>query len=213
MKIALEVSGSLLILFSLLSLIKTHYWWIRILDFPRAQIAFFLTLVLILYTFFYSFNTTSEILFAVLLVVALANELIHIYRFTPLSRVEALRSKIKAPHNTFSIMVSNVRMSNTRYDKFLKVVRENDPDILLINEPNKRWATAISDLDQVYRYSIKNPLENTYGMMLYSKFKIVDYKIQFIVEEDIQWFYAIIELPSGKKFDMFTVHPGQPHLH
>lgn len=212
MKIALEVFGSLMILFSLLPLIKTHYWWIRILDFPRVQVAFFTTIALLLYLFVHSISSTSEILFAVLLFLALANEIVHIYRFTPLSRVEALRSKIKAPHNSFSIMVSNVRMSNKQYDKFLKVVRENDPDILLINEPNQQWANAISELDTVYKYYIKNPLENTYGMMLYCKFKIVVQKIQFIVEDDIPSFYAIIELPSGKKFDIITVHPRPPHL-
>ncbi|PSR53661.1 endonuclease/exonuclease/phosphatase [Adhaeribacter arboris] len=212
MKITLEVFGALLIVFSLLPLVKTHYWWVRVLDFPRVQVAFFTTVTLVLYPFFTSFQTTSEIIFTLLLVLALAIELKHIYRFTPLSKTEALRSKIKAPKNSFSIMVSNVRMSNRRYEKFLKIVRENDPDILLINEPNQRWAKALKDLDTTYTYSIKMPLENTYGMMFFSKFKIVSRRIQFIVEEDIPSFYAILELPSGKHFDIFMVHPRPPHF-
>ncbi|QNF32293.1 endonuclease/exonuclease/phosphatase family protein [Adhaeribacter swui] len=211
MKITLEAFGFLLILFSLLPLIKTHYWWIRILDFPRAQVAFFSAITLGLYIYISPFTLFYEVVFAVMLGIALLNEIIHIYRFTPLSKIEALRSKIKAPANSFSIMVSNVRMSNKKYDKFLKVVRENDPDILLINEPNQRWANAIADLDQVYPYSIKKPQENTYGMMLYSKFKLVTHNIQFIVEDDIPSFYAVIQLPSGKKIDLFTVHPRPPH--
>ncbi len=212
MKVALEAFGALMIIFSLLPLIKTSYSWIRILDFPRVQVAFFLLLSLVAYLYFYLPQHTAEFIFTGLLCLALVNELLHIYRFTPLSPVEALRSKIKAPRNSFSMMVSNVRMSNTKYDKFLKVVRETDPDILLINEPNHRWATAISSLDQVYSYSIKKPLENTYGMMLYSKFKIISHKIQFIVEPDIPSFYAIIQLPSGRLIDLFTVHPRPPHL-
>ncbi|MDQ3292200.1 MAG: endonuclease/exonuclease/phosphatase family protein [Bacteroidota bacterium] len=212
MKITLEVFGAFLILFSVLPLIKTHYWWVRVLDFPRVQVAVLTSITLIIYLFVSSFQTTAEILFAVLLAVAIAIEVKHIYPFTPLCKREALRSKIKAPSNSFSFLVSNVRMSNRKYNKFLKVVRENDPDILLINEPNQRWANAIKDLDRVYKYSIKKPLENTYGMMLFSKFKIVSHSIQFIVEDDIPSFYAILELPSGKHFDIFTVHPRPPHF-
>ncbi|MDQ4140437.1 MAG: endonuclease/exonuclease/phosphatase family protein, partial [Bacteroidota bacterium] len=212
MKFTLEVLGALLILFSLLPLVKTHYWWVRVLDFPRVQVAFLTTVTLVLYLFVSSFQTTGGVLFAVLLALALANEVKYIYRFTPLCKIEALRSKIKAPRNSFSIMVSNVRMSNRKYNKFLKVVRENDPDILLINEPNQRWAKALKDLEKVYKYSIKKPQENTYGMMLFSKFKIVSHSIEFLVEDDIPSFYAILELPSGKQFDIFTVHPRPPHF-
>ena len=211
MKPTLEAFGTLLILFSFLPLIKTHYWWIRILDFPRTQVALFSAITLGFYLYISPFTAFYEVTLAVLLGLALINEIIHIYRFTPFVKVEALRSKIKAPANSFSIMVSNVRMSNKKYKKFLKVVRETDPDILLINEPNQKWANAIAELDKVYAYSIKKPQENTYGMMLYSKFKLVTHSIQFIVEEDIPSFYAIVELPSGKKIDLFTVHPRPPH--
>ncbi|RDC66146.1 endonuclease/exonuclease/phosphatase family protein [Adhaeribacter pallidiroseus] len=211
MKLILETFGALLILFSFLPLIRTHYWWIRILDFPRTQVALFLAITLGLYMYISPFTTFYEVVFAVLLGLALFNEILHIYRFTPFVKVEALRSNLKAPANSFSIMVSNVRMSNKKYEKFLKVVRETDPDILLINEPNQKWADAVRELDKVYAYSIKKPQENTYGMMLYSKFKLVSHSIQFIVEPDIPSFYAIVELPTGRKIDLFTVHPRPPH--
>ena len=210
MKIFLEVLGALMILLSLLPLIKTHYWWIRVLDFPRMQVAFFSAVTLALYFTFYEVNHRAEILFVNLLCVALTNEFLHVWRYTPLSPVQALRSKIKAPKNSFSIMISNVRMSNTRYDRFLKIVHQNDPDILLINEPNQQWTEAISRLDKVYHYAIKKPLENTYGMILYSKFKITEYEIRYLMEPEIPSFYCVIELPTGKHFDLFSVHPQPP---
>ncbi|MFC5270470.1 endonuclease/exonuclease/phosphatase family protein [Adhaeribacter terreus] len=212
MKIALEVVGAIMILLSFLPLIKTHYWWIRVLDFPRMQVAFVSAVVLVLYLIFFEIRHRAEILFGVLLAVAFINEMLHVYRYTWLAPVQALRSKIKAPKNSFSFMISNVRMSNKRYDKFLKIVHENDPDILLINEPNQRWADAISRLNRVYAYSIKKPLENTYGMILYSKFKITEYEIRYLIEDEIPSFYCIIELPTGKKFDLFTVHPQPPNF-
>ncbi|GEO03086.1 endonuclease [Adhaeribacter aerolatus] len=212
MKLALEVFGSIMIVFSFLPLIKSTYWWIRVLDFPRPQIAFFLVVILGSYLYLYGATTLPEKIFLFLLGLALVNEVLHFYKFTILYPVEALRSNLKAPKNTFSIMISNVRMSNIHYNRFLKLVRENDPDILLINEPDHKWAQEISELDTVYAFSIKCPLENTYGMMFYSKFKLLNEEIRFLVEEGIPSFYAIVELPTGKMFDFYTVHPQPPHI-
>lgn len=212
MKPALEIFGSFMILFSFLPLIKTHLWFIRILDFPRVQVAFFSALTLLAYFYLYNLTTYPEKAFVILLGLALVNEFLHIYQFTILWPVQALRSRIKAPKNSFSILISNVRMSNTRYDKFLKVVRENDPDILLINEPGSTWARELKILDEFYPYSIKCPLDNTYGMMFFSKFKIIEKEIRFLVEKGIPSFYSILELPTGKRFDFFTVHPRPPHF-
>lgn len=212
MKLILTACGSLLIVFSLLPLIRTHYWWVRILDFPRVQVAFLTAVILFFYLYFYPVHTLAEGLFAGLMGLALLNEIRLIYPFTALSPIEAQRSKAKAPRHTFSIMVSNVRMSNQRYSHFLRVVHDTNPDILLINEPNQRWAQALASLDDRYAYHIKKPLENTYGMMLYSKFELVAPQVQFIVEEDIPSFYTIIQLPGGKQFDLFTVHPRPPRF-
>ncbi|GAB2530668.1 endonuclease/exonuclease/phosphatase family protein [Rufibacter soli] len=212
MKTALEVLGSIVIIASLLTLVKSTYWWIRALDFPRVQVATLGFLTLALYGWFYGFDTLSQQLFGGLIGLAIMNELIHVYQFTPLAKVQALRSKIKAPKNSFGFMISNVRMSNKKYHKFLEVVRETDPDMLLINEPDHGWADAISELDKRYPYCIKQPLENTYGMMFYSKFKLVNTEVRFLVEEGIPSFYMQIVLPTGKMFDLFTVHPQPPHL-
>lgn len=188
MKLALEVFGLIMIVFSFLPLIKTTHWWIRVLDFPRPQVAFFLIVITGAYYYLYGAPTLLEKGFLLLMVLAMINEVLHFYKFTLLWPIEALPSKLKAPKNSFSIMISNVRMSNTHYDRFLQLVRENDPDILLINEPGHKWAQEISTLDTVYPYSIKCPLDNTYGMMFYSKFKLHQEEIRYLVEEDIPSF-------------------------
>lgn len=213
MKLILEIVGSTMILFSFLPLIKSTYWWIRVLDFPRVQIAFFAAGCLGPYLYFYPPDTWSEILFCLLLALALINEVVRVYKFTIFYPVEALASEKKVAANTFSLMISNVQMSNTRYSRFLQVVRDTDPDILLINEPNHAWARELACLDKTYPHSIKCPLENTYGMMLFSKLPMLEKEIRFLVEENIPSFYALVQLATGNKFVLFTVHPQPPHLH
>ncbi|CAN5855222.1 endonuclease/exonuclease/phosphatase family protein [soil metagenome] len=212
MKIALEVFGGLLVLFSLLPLIKTHYWWVRIFDFPRTQIALLAFLFLGTYLWFFEPDQTLEWLYVFLLVGAILVQAIFVLPFTPLYKVEALASEKQVPQNHFSFMIANVRMTNTSYDSFLREVGRNDPDLLLINEPDNRWARALSGLDDIYPYQIKCPQDNTYGMMFFSKVKVVEHQIHYLVKEDIPSFYIVLQLNSGLHFDLFTVHPEPPRV-
>lgn len=213
MKLTLQIAGLVLTLFSFLPLIKTPLWWIRVLDFPRLHVAVLLTGVLVAYLTRYGIGTKTEIAMAVAWGLAILNEVRFIYFFTPLAPKEALRTEEKAPANTFKLMISNVRMTNKKYDKFLQLVLRADPDMVLINEPNNTWHQHLQpELDKRYPYAIKKPLENTYGMLLYSKFELLDSDIRFMVEDDIPSFYTVVKLPSGLLFDLYTVHPQPPRL-
>lgn len=213
MKLTLQIAGFVLTLFSFLPLIKSPLWWIRVLDFPRFHIAVLLTAVMVAYLAMYDISGTAEGVMIAVWTLGIFNEMRYVYFFTPLAPREALRTKVAAPANAFSLMISNVRMTNKEYEKFLRVVLQTDPDIILINEPNNAWHEYLQpELDKRYPHAIKMPLENTYGMLLYSKFKLLDSDIRFMVEDDIPSFYTVVELPSGLLFDLYTVHPQPPRL-
>ncbi|GAB3533464.1 endonuclease/exonuclease/phosphatase family protein [Pontibacter brevis] len=213
MKSTLIILGFLFTLFSFLPLIKTPLWWIRVLDFPRLHIAVLLTLVLVTYLFLFNIEGTAETAMIVVWVLAILNEVRFIYNFTPLAKCEALRTEQHPPANAFTLMIANVRMVNTKYEKFLQLALKENPDLLVMNEPNEAWHESVRhELDKRYPYTIKKPLENTYGMMLWSRLKLHESEIRFLVEDGIPSFYTVVELPSGKKFDLFTVHPQPPRL-
>ncbi|PTX19618.1 endonuclease/exonuclease/phosphatase (EEP) superfamily protein YafD [Pontibacter mucosus] len=213
MQNTLIILGFVFSLFSFLPLISSPLWWIRILDFPRLHIAILLTLVLVAYAALYGVQDIGDGLMLLVWVVALVNELRFIIHFTPLVKVEALRTEHKTPANAFTMMISNVRMVNREYDRFLKLVQEVHPDMLIMNEPDQAWHDHVCKvLDKHYPYSIKKPLDNTYGMLFWSKLKLHESEIRFMVEDDIPSFYTCVELPSGDKFSLFTVHPQPPRL-
>jgi endonuclease/exonuclease/phosphatase (EEP) superfamily protein YafD len=68
----------------------------------------------------------------------------------------------------------------------------------------------LRELDNTFPYSIKYPLENTYGMILYSKLPLKNKKINFLADKDVPSFYASVRLPSGKSFDLYSIHPKPP---
>jgi len=210
---ALIITGTLFTLFSFLPFLKVPWWWVRVLDFPRLHIAVILTVIVAVYSLQYATGSTQDYVLIGIWVLAILNEVRYIYNFTPLARIEALRTKKQQPEHAFNLMISNVRMVNKKHQKFLDLVLQQDPDLLIMNEPNEAWHQSVrGELDKRYPYAIKKPLENTYGMILYSKFKLHKSDIRFQVEDDIPSFYTIVELPSGKYFDLFTVHPQPPRL-
>lgn len=204
------ILGIASIFFTALPFIKTKAGWIRILDFPRAQIASLCIISLGLFGWVFDFKDNVVLMIMVLVAAALAYQFSQIIQFTFLYPVQAKRSRIAPGENSFSIIQFNVRMENRDVDRFMKTVKKYDPDIVSINEPDVWWEEQIAELDSIYPYSIKKPLPNTYGMMLYSKFPFTKKEINFLVEEDVPSFFATIQLPSGKEFDLYCLHPKPP---
>lgn len=213
MELALIILGFTFTLFSFLPYLKVPWWWVRVLDFPRLHVAVILTVIVAAYSLQYATWTTSEIAMIALWVIAILNEIKYIFFFTPLARVEALRSEKTKPANAFTMMIANVRMVNKKHQEFLKLALQEHPDILVMNEPDEAWHESVrKEFDKRYPYSIKKPLDNTYGMMLFSKLKLSNSEVRFLVEDGIPSFYTVVELESGKKFDLYTVHPQPPRL-
>jgi len=195
-----------------LPLIKTHQWWIRIFDFPRLQITIFAIFTLGL-VFIYLHN--QPILFYVFLSIILASiiyQSLSMIRYTPFYPIRSEKAVLSDGKNSLSILMSNVKMDNEEYDRYLRLVEKADPDVILLNEVNQDWTDAISKLDTVYPFHIKHPLENTYGMILYSKYKLHNEVINFLVEPDIPSIYAQVELPSKNLVTLHCVHPEPPKV-
>ena len=193
-----------------LPFIHSPAWWIRVFDFPRLQVACICLLSLILcFVFLPEWNIYFYLLVS-LLVVSFIYQLSHIIVYTPLYPIQAKKSNKEKSTDSFSLMVANILMTNKETEAFKKLVKENDPDLLLITEPDASWELALRPLEEVYPYTIKHPLENTYGMMLYSKLPLKNQQVNFLVEKDVPSFYAAVSLPSGSDFDLHCIHPRPP---
>lgn len=210
----MRVATLLLSLFSILvtalPLIRTDEWWIRIWDFPRAQIAVicFISIVLVI-VYFRKFRIAATVL-TVLLLAAFIYQASLIYRYTPLYPIQAKSAINPDPQNSFSILQSNVKMDNDNFEEFRNLVARYDPDVILINEPDERWAAEIKEFDEKYPHYLKHPLDNTYGMILYSKFPFKKSEINFLVKDSIPSMFAILILPSGKEVNLHCLHPEPP---
>ncbi len=210
MRIATLILCTIVLLATGLPLIDTAIWWIRIFDFPRFQIAVLTFVALILAYIYVDFKWKFKLPLLLILAISLVYQVQFVVVYSPLYKTQAKDSNSPDKENSFSLLVTNVRMDNEDKERFQALVEKYNPDVLLINEPDQEWAESINKLDNDYPHSINYPLDNTYGMMLLSKLPLIDGVVNFLVKDDIPSIYSKIALPSGSIIDFYGVHPEPP---
>jgi len=101
-------------------------------------------------------------------------------------------------------------ITNKNVEKLLSLIKENDPDIMVTLETDIWWQKHLDVLEHKYPFTIKCPLENTYGMHVYSRYVLIDPKISFLIEKDVPSMKARVILPSGEKILIYFLHPAPP---
>ncbi len=61
-----------------------------------------------------------------------------------------------------------------------------------------------------YPYTVLHPLDNAYGMALYSRFELVNPKVNFFIEDDIPSITTGVKLLSGNVINLYCLHPRPP---
>ena len=92
----------------------------------------------------------------------------------------------------------------------LALIREHQPDVFVTLESDAWWQEQLDTLEGSYRFSMKCPLDNLYGMHVYSKLPLEDGATQFLVDDDIPSMHAMVVLPNGLKVRVHFLHPAPP---
>ena len=200
----------ILIIFTLLPLWRYEAWWVRSLDFPRLQLFVISLLLLLMESILLELTHPST---CVLLFAALLCLVYHAWWIVPYTRVfpVEVKSAVSMDGNRLiRIMTANVLTPNRNAKALLQLVRENVPDILVTLESDAWWQAKLDTLETDYPYTIKCPLDNLYGMHVYSRLPLTDRQIEYLVEPDIPSMHTLVSLPSGDKIRVHFLHPAPP---
>lgn len=195
---------------TVLPLIRSKDWWIRWFDFPRVQI-FVLGVVLVGLQLLWGMRLSrfQTILFAILLL-AVGYQAYRILPYTRLSGEQVKTTTQDGKGEVIRIITANVLMHNRDAEKYLRVLADANPDIILTTEADQWWMDKLKALDSSYPYQVKYPLGNTYGMILQSRFPLVNPTVQFLIEPMVPSIHTGIRLPSGQVIQFYGVHPRPP---
>ncbi len=133
------------------------------------------------------------------------------FPYTGLMPKQVLATESRSDDANLKLLVANVMMENRESEAFLDIVRNYDPDVILTVETDKWWEEALRTLGDKYPYTLKNPLDNTYGMLLHSRLEMIDPEIRFILKDSIPSMHMQLVLPSGDRVFMHFIHPDPPN--
>ena len=199
-----------LIVITFIPLIKNDFWVFRVFEYPRLQ-KLFLNIVLLVLTCIY-IDRSSYFELGVLAALVL-NILYLVYLvlpFTPFAAKQLLKSKKPAGQNNINLLIANVYQDNRQSAAYHALIKKCDPDVILMVETNRWWQNEMDTIKSRYPYQLAAPLENTYGMLFYSRLKLVDGSINYLVEEDIPSIEVNVQLASGQLIKLYCLHPKPP---
>ncbi|HEX7069777.1 MAG TPA: endonuclease/exonuclease/phosphatase family protein [Rhodothermales bacterium] len=204
--------ASLALLGTAIPLVRHDRWWIRVFDFPRMHIgaAAMAALVATVGRRRRAFSWPDALL-STALGVAAVYQATRILPYTPLYPRQVKDADPVRTRATLRLLVANVLMSNRQTEALLDLIRANDPDLVLTVETDSYWADALSALGADYPHVVSRPLDNTYGMILYSRRPLENPEVRFLIESDIPSIHTHVTLDDGTRVRLYFLHPKPPY--
>ena len=206
---ALATGAGLLITATALSMVPSNEWWIRILDFPRVQIGMALAIMLGACVLGIDRGRwRTGLLLGIGL--ALAAQLIRILPYTSVVAAEVGTGQNCGGDQRIRLLIANVEYENRNSRDLITAVKALNPDVVLLTEPGAWWHAQLVPLERDLPYVVRQPQEDTWGMLLYSRLPLVQPQVRFLVEKNIPSIAAQIRLRSGDLVQLYGVHPRPP---
>lgn len=193
---------------TLLSMVRSNQWWIRVLDFPRL-----LELLAIGFTALGCLLFLRRWRWPVLAALALAAvwQAWRLWPYMPVAPAETALARHDAdPRSCFTVLGLNVLQSNRDYAATIAMIERERPDVLLLMETDVRWATALAPVLSRYPHRLLRPIDNTYGMIFATRLPVKEARMVAIFDRDTPTLYAQLETRAGRAFAYVGLHPRPP---
>lgn len=201
---------TLLGILTFLPVLRFEAWWIRVLDFPRLQLFFIAFAIFCLQLILLEPASYSSWGLLIFVLICLLYQSWWILPYSPVFKKEVQLSARQSDDEVLSLMIANVLTPNRNATDLIDMLGEYKPDLFVTLESDLWWQEQLDVLEKEYPHSVKCPLDNLYGMHLYSRLALPEQSLEFLVEDDVPSIHVLIEMPSGRKVQAHFLHPAPP---
>lgn len=206
----LAASTALIVLATALPLSRSPKWWIRDWDFPRLQLAIVGFALLAVQICFLDLSALPAKMMVAATAACTLYQAWWIVPYTRLFPVEVLSARDPQGLGRIRILAANVLTPNRNAEGLVALIREHRPDIFVTLESDAWWEEQLDQLADEYSESIRCPLDNLYGMHVYSRLPLEHSETQFLMDPDIPSMHTTVVLGSGQRVQMHFLHPAPP---
>ncbi len=191
-------------------MLKKDAWWVRIFDFPRMQITILLIVTFAGYLSLMWNPVIWENIFLTVLGLCMAYQGYMMFPYTRLAAKQVQQSRQARDDSTITLLFANVLQDNDDAAKLREIIDKADPDIILTVETNDWWKEQLKVYETSHPNVVQQPLDNTYGMLFYSRLELIDPQVKFLVESHVPSIHTRVKLPSGDIVVLRCLHPPPP---
>lgn len=209
MTLTIVFLAALLLLSSVASIFQWPHGFFRALEFPRVQvlIASLLTVVTVPVS---AMDSATALWVMAALTVACAIQISYIIRFTPIWPKAAAMAQTTGKQRRVRILISNVKKSNRKYELLIQTIKNERPDIVVMTEVDKDWRDALQPAAECYPHRMECPMENSFGLMLFSSHPLSSSSIRYLVSDEVPSFDTLVHPDAETVFRLVAVHPEPP---
>ncbi len=191
-------------------LLRHEGWWVRGFDFPRMQFAILALILLVVEFLVLPLSDAWTLALILVTALCLACQAWWIMPYTAAFPAEVHRARHQDQDRSIKIMTANVLTPNRNAAALIRLVRSRRPDVLVTLESDTWWEEQLAELENDYVHTIKCPLDNLYGMHVYSRLPLSNESIKFLVEDDVPSIHAAVRLRCGQSVRVHFLHPAPP---
>ncbi|TXM95097.1 endonuclease/exonuclease/phosphatase family protein [Methylobacterium sp. WL116] len=204
---ALILLAAVLAAASLIPLIPTEWWAVRLLDFPRLPFAVgSLVVGLALFPFLKGApSSTLPGLALATLAFAVNAWILCPYRPTGEMRVDACPAERR-----LSVLIANVQFGNRNATPLVEAVAREEPDLFLAMETDAWWDEALKPVLASMPHALQRITGSYYGLHFFSRLPLVNGGIRHLGGQDTPAVVTGVTLRSGEIVDFIGLHPKPP---
>ena len=191
---------------TIISTLPPTNWVVKFWDIGRLNLAMVMGASFLVGLFFLPEEPLAWI-FEALLLVGIGYHISVVYDFFPWRSVELASTEKRTA--VVKVIACNVRAKNKQYQRLVDLIQNYQPDIFILTEISGDWSEALSVFDENYPHQVLHPLENTYGICLYSKHPLENTAVKFLVEEEVPSIHATV-LMHQQRIQLLALHPRPP---
>lgn len=200
----------ILLALTALPLSRHSHWLVRSADFPRLQLALLGLALLLAQYLLLDWSKAGSWIQLAITAGCVAWHGLWIAPYTRLWPKEVATAQTCPENRKLKVMTANVLGTHRSATRFLELVNQCRPDVLVTLESDSWWQEQLDSLEQDMPHTIKCPLDNLYGMHVYSRLPLEEAEIRFLVEDDVPSMHAALRMPCGVAVRMHFLHPAPP---
>lgn len=205
--------AAFLLLLTLLPFVRTGFWFVRLCDFPRFQLAVLcVTFAGVLLGFSAGLGWQPDFwVFVPLLLLAAAWQAAHIARYTRLWPTRVADIPEGAPDRV-RLLISNLDFRNDRKEEAARLLRSIETDIILLIEIDESWAQELADLRDRFQHRFDSIRGEGLGIALWTNLPVRSEEMRYLVSEERASIHAEMVFPGDERVCFIGLHPVPPGL-